>query len=743
MKKTICIAAFVFAFISIAGSAFGATGEIVLENPDFRLVIGNDAIIKSLIHKPSGEECLEPGIIVPAFAITQYRPYDNELQLSFPAKTRTFPAKSVRRDGDTLVVEFKLISHIATIEVAVRDGYIGFALQKLDYLIEDYGVKRVTPVDEFILLQLPVRKRENFGEWLNVMWDEDIAVNLLATGPAARIDAFPGPNHQLLNAAAVREVRLLGTGCALIVASKDSFLDRVRQLEEDYGLPEGVRSRRRDEYKWSYYELRGEGNLLQTIDRNIEYAKQGGFRAMVVYYPDFARAAGHFEWREELPNGMDDLQSITKKIKAAGMIPGLHMHYNKAGTKDPYVSPIPDHRLNLRTIFTLAESLDAESGTITVEEDPSGSTMDDRRRYLKIGREIISYQGFSSSRPYRFTGCIRGALGTTPESYDTGHKFGLLDVDTWPDFVRFDQRTSIQEEVAERISRICAEAGFEFLYFDGAEDIHPPYWFHGANAQYKVYQKLSPKPLFSEGAMKSHFSWHILTRGNAFDHFPPEVIKEATRRYPLAEAAHISKDFTALNFGWMSYVAPGEETIGSQPDMYEYVTSHAAGWDCPVSLVARLDQMDRHPRTPDNLEVLKRWEDVRNTRYLEESMKLSLRDPAKEHILLIDEEGDFELREYHHLVRAGGGDPSLRAFIFERTGTPWVVYWHSSGEGRLALPLPPDKIELYEKGWEAVAVEDHEKGSMLPLGSQRYIRFGMPAEKAKAAMENSSVLAVQ
>jgi len=419
------------------------------------------------------------------------------------------------------------------------------------------------------------------------------------------------------------------------------------------------------------------------------------------------------------------------------------MHYNKAGIKDPYVSPIPDHRLNLREIFTLAAPLDTDSKTVTVEEDPSGSTLDDRRRFLKIGKEIISYQGYTSSRPFQFTGCVRGTLGTVSSGYDTGYKFGLLDVDTWPDFVRFDQRSSIQEEVAERIGKLCSEAGFEFLYFDGAEDIHPPYWFHGANAQYKVYRKLDPKPLFSEGAMKAHFSWHILTRGNAFDHFPPEVIKEATRRYPLAEAAHISKDFTALNFGWMSYVAPGEETIGSQPDMYEYVTSHAAGWDCPVSLVARLDQMDSHPRTLDNLEVLKRWEDVRNTRYLQESMKLSLRDPAKEHILLIDEEGNFELREYRHLTRAGGDSPDLRAFIFQRSGTPWVVYWHPSGEGSLVLPLPPNKIELYKEGWEAVPVQDHEKGCMLPLGARRYIKFDMPAETVRSTMENSSIMAVQ
>ena len=41
----------------------------------------------------------------------------------------------------------------------------------------------------------------------------------------------------------------------------------------------------------------------------------------------------------------------------------------------------------------------------------------------------------------------------------------------------FDQRTSIQKEVAARLGEIYSKAGFEFAYFDGAEDVPPPYWF--------------------------------------------------------------------------------------------------------------------------------------------------------------------------------------------------------------------------------------------------------------------------
>ena len=57
----------------------------------------------------------------------------------------------------------------------------------------------------------------------------------------------------------------------------------------------------------------------------------------------------------------------------------------------------------------------------------------------------------------------------------------------------------------------CLDAGFEFIYFDGSEGVNPPFWHHVANAQYRVFSKLSPEPILAEGAAKTHFSWHMLT----------------------------------------------------------------------------------------------------------------------------------------------------------------------------------------------------------------------------------------
>ncbi len=696
---------------------------ITIENAEMKLVLGNDGMAKSLIHKASGQECLRKGVKAPVFAITQDRPYDNETQLAFPAKLKTFAADSIFRDGDNLIINFELIDYEATVGINITDDYIGFTLKKLEYHMADFGVKRKTLIDEFILLQLPVKDRDHFGEWLNVVWDDEVAVNVLATDPYARIDAEKRDGYKLLYAGAVAEVKLLGVGTALITTEKSKLFDRIASIERDFGLPPGVESRKSKEYKNSYYELR---NVTpQNIDEHIVYAKMGGFRQMVIYYPDFATSMGHFPWRPEYPNGMEDLKEITRKIEEAGMISGFHIHYSKAQINDAYVTPVPDPRLNLRQVFTLAEDLEKWHTTVSVQENPAGATLDKDRRILKVGNELIAYENYTTSPPYQFQNCKRGALNTSVSGMRAGGLIGLLDVDTWPIFVRFNQKTSIQEEVADRLAGIIKEAGFKFIYYDGAEDVPPPYWYNVSKAQLAVNDALETKPIFSEGALKSHFSWHIITRGNAFDTFPPEFIKEATRKHPLSEINLVSNDFTSIDFGWIGYVAPDENTIGIQPDMLEFVTSRAAGWNSIISLLGNLDHFKNHPRTEDNLEVIRRWEETRVMNFFSDEQKESLKSHYQEHILLVNEEGDFELQAYEQISNIANGSKNVRAFIFERNNKPWVVYWHTSGDGNLELPVSSDKINLFEEPGKEIPLQTNEKSIIVPVGNRRYIQFNL------------------
>lgn len=110
-----------FLLILIALSFFYCTNkvavendsDVIIENAEMRLVLGCDGAAKSLIHKATGQECLMQGVDVPAFSVTQDMPYDNEIKLTYPAKSKTFDSDSVYREGDNLIVSFELTDYEA------------------------------------------------------------------------------------------------------------------------------------------------------------------------------------------------------------------------------------------------------------------------------------------------------------------------------------------------------------------------------------------------------------------------------------------------------------------------------------------------------------------------------------------------------------------------------------------------------------------------------------------------------
>jgi hypothetical protein len=615
--------------INAKSRAADQTGNpIVIENAEMRLIISSNGTARSLVHKPTGQECLAKSPI-PVFSLTQLRPYDNELQLSYPAKPKVFPVESVRMEGDRLLVHFALVGYDAVIRLKITESYIGFTLESLSYKVDNsLRTKRQTPLDEAVFLQFPIRNRRNFGEWLNVMWDDAVAVNVLATGPSTRIDSETRDDYRILRAGAVNSVQMEGVGAALVTTNTSRLLDRIAQVENDFGLPRGVESRRNKICNQSYYELLA--TTPDELEQHIRYAQMAGLRTMDVYYRIFATTAGHFTMRSEFPNGLADVRRMVNRIEQAGILPGIHIHYNKADKTDSYVSPRPDPRLNLAASFTLRKQLDPAAETIEVEESPHECPMDEGRRILKIQDELVSYERYTVRPPYRrlparLPGNPTGRSRTAPHpvpatmhglrfgkniqpSYVPGTRVGLLDVDTWPIFVRFTQDTDLQEEVATRLGEIYRAAGFKFVYFDGAEDVPgPQYWYTVSRSQGLVYQALHPSPVFAEGAVQIAFQLAYFDTGQRVRRLQAGGVKQAVRQYPAPEAAEVAKDFTRINFGWIGYWAPSVSTIGTQPDMIEYVTSRAAGWNCPISLVGDLPQLHAHPRTADNLEVVRRW----------------------------------------------------------------------------------------------------------------------------------------
>ncbi|MBQ3222242.1 MAG: hypothetical protein IJB41_01370 [Clostridia bacterium] len=711
--------------------------NIILENDHFRLEIAPDSRPLSLQVKATGEETLMQGEEVSLFSVTQERPFNNEVKLAHPNKRTTFQSNRVRLDGDKLIVGFEITPFEAVIAVRVEPKYIAFTLDSFIVHPTDYEGLAMSPppVAELRMIQLPVKNRQNFGEWLNVCWDESAAVNVLATSPYANIDSQRRKGWRIMSADAMRGIKLEGCGAAIIACESDKLMGCIAQLEKDFGLPKGVESRRHPLINASAYHS---GNITpENIDEHIRYAKMGGFRMMLVYYTSIFKESGsynlngNYDYRDEYPEGIESLRKMLEKIKAAGITPGIHFLHTHIGLKSRYVTPVADHRLNLTRHFTLAKPLGTDDTTVYVEQNPEGCVMDERCRILFFGGELIRYEAYTTERPFCFTGCERGHRETRIVEHPMGQIGGILDVSEFgAGSVYVDQNSSLQEEVGEKIAA-AYNAGFEFVYFDGSEGTNAPFAFHVPNAQYRVYKLFDRAPLYCEGAAKAHFSWHFLSGGNAFDVFPPPVFKEKIAQFPAEEAPRMRQDFTRLNFGWWGYWAPG-----TQPDMIEYGTSRAAAWDCPVTITTTLEKYRAHPRTPDNLEVMRRWEDVRAKDWLTPEQKEMLKNLEQEHILLINEEKEYELLPYAQAQTC----EHVRAFVFERGGNACAVYWHESGEGMLRIELEGNvwlKDELYG---EELPVQADGGAILLPISSRRYLICSCSKEQLADALAKAELI---
>ena len=682
-----------------------ATADVVVENTRMKLVIGDDAVAKSLTIKVNGEEMLDVHERLPLFQAVQDRPFNNEIKLTFPNTETTFRADRIRREGDFLIVGFELVSYSAKIRVTERDGYVLFEL--VDFILGPKGTDHLKmtypPVSSVRILNLPVRNREHIGDWMNSVWDEKAAVALMSAEPFTWIAGERRDGFRLMSADARRDLRLRGAKAALIAAPTGEFLDCVDAMEREQDLPRGVESRRSAAMNRSIYWTH---DICPTnVDAHIACAKKGGFRQMLVYYTAVCKGAqgdkgyggiGDYEIDDCYPKGYDSLREMLAKIKAAGITPGLHVLHTFIGLKTHYVTPVADPRLNLTRHFTLAKAVGEEVGDLYVQEDPSTCPTNAESRVLAFGGELLSYEGFTTSYPFKFTGVRRGHCETRVVPHPRGQIGGILDVCEYgAKSCYIDQDSDLQDEVAEKIAKVY-DCGFEFMYYDGSEGASEPQGIHVANAQYRVWKKFAKKPIFTEGAAKCHFAWHHLSAANAFDVFQPEIFEEMIVRWPQYEAPIIAADFSRPDFGWWGVYVPGEQlkirddptvkTVGTQPDMWEFGTSRAAAWDAPVSVQMDLGKAGRHPRMDDLLEVMRRWEDVRARKWLTAEQKEALKSQTQHHHLYLNEKGEYELLPIEVLptpVQA----KAARAFLFERNGKRVLAAWHTTGEGTLKIDL--------------------------------------------------------
>jgi hypothetical protein len=741
--------------IVFSTSLLVSAGPVVLETDSLRLTIAENGNVRSLLSKQDSTEYVRAATPTPLAVVYRGGRSVPAFQGKYAASTKpwiyqggqAFAASNVTRERDRLRVDFGEANVTATYQVTSKSDYLAFELLHLTG----------EPIDRIDLLSLKLVDLPQRGAWVNFASNRHFGVCLCAANVRTNAEMDQQDDCVTMRAVAEREVGLQGTTAVLFGCPqpRTQFLDTMAIVERDFHLPPGANNRRSPGTRYSY--LWASHPTTENINQYIRWAKRAGFRMILFSYTSFATGAGHFEWNDAYPNGMADLKHVTDSIRDAGLKVGLHIHYSKTRKNDSYVTPVPDARLHQIRHFTLAEAVDEQAETIPVTEDPTGCTLDQGRKILKMGHELIAYESYRTQPDFAFTSCERGHLGSTASSCTRGTRLGLLNVDTWPIFIRFDQNTDIQDDVAQRIGEIYRQTGpYEMVYFDGAEDVHAPFWHHVASAQQRVFRCLDPVPPVCEAAHYSHFSWHMITRSNAYDIVAPaDGMKDFCRLMPCPTAAERSKDFSRIDFGWLGRF--GQKTAG--PDVWEYVASRAAAWDCPISLKASPADFASNPRWEDCLDAIRIWEDARLGNHLTQNQPNMLRNVQPEdahYVPCFDQRGIWENiaagenltptqkrilnnRQEHHLFlneqneyelvpvdEVTGCNPTIKAYSFQRSSHPdqtYVLIWAVDQDVNLRLLVDADSVRLMRPFGTELPVAHSENETVATIGPRSYLVF--------------------
>ncbi|MBQ7779162.1 MAG: hypothetical protein IJ404_01605 [Clostridia bacterium] len=716
-------------------------GSIVIENRHFTLTVGKNALAEGLILKKNGRDLLDKSAPIPVFSLMENRPFNNEIKLMYPNKRTVFGAKSVELVDGRIKVYFDLVSFGAWVDVEIEDEYVIFRLGDFIITATDFesvpgcGYKLnmdVPPVQEFRLLSLSVKRMKNFGQWLNVTWDDDAAVAVIGTSTATRIDHEKRDNGALtLTADAIRGIKLVGCSCALICTEGgESMLDAIDAFEEALDLPRGVKSRRDPSNKTSI--LRVPGLYLhrnESFDYVINIAKKCGITKLLFsdsyfFIPPKRGYAlhGNYDYNERFPNGPSDVKAFLDKLKAEGFTPGLHFLQTHIGIESRYVTPVADHRLNLTRHFTLAKPLSETDTTVYVEEPTADAPMQVDCRVLQFGGELIHYESYTEEPPYAFLGCKRGHFDTNVTEHPMGLIGGTLDVSEFgATSVYVGQNSSLQDEVSAKLAGLY-NCGFEFCYMDGSEGTPPPHDYHVSNAQYRTIKLFDNPPKFCEGAAKTHFGWHWMSGGNAFDVFQTQNFKKHLTQFPFDEAEQIRQDFTRVDFGWWYFF----EDI--EPDIYEFGISRAVAYDCPITLICPATwELPANKRASDNFEVIRRWEEYRDQ--LTEEQRTLLRDPVNEYTLLKVGDG-LEMVPYDRMTAPEG----ITAYGFEHNGKYHVTLWHKKDSAKLSLACGNISYRDEYEGSE-LPTENIDGKTVITVSDKAYITLSSKDELVNVIAE--------
>ncbi|WP_152393837.1 hypothetical protein [Paenibacillus guangzhouensis] len=437
---------------------------------------------------------------------------------------------------------------------------------------------------------------------------------------------------------------IVGTKIAVFGCAVDQVLEAIEAIELGEGLPhpliEGV---------WGKISPAANQSYLitdfseATMADAVRYTKMAGLR--YVYHSDPFGQWGHFSLKKSsFPNGDEGLKACVALAEREGVHVGVHTLSNFTTLNDPYVTPIPDERLQMAGKAQLVVAIGVEEQVIEVS-DPAPFTANLFRRSAKIGSELIEYDAVTDNAPWKLLGVRRGANGTAVALHEAGTDIGRL----WDHpYDVFFPNIELQDHYSRRIAELFRTSGLKQISFDGLEGLYATgHEAYGVNRFVKMcYDGWGDEVINDASIVVSNYLWHVFTRFNWGEPWGAAT-REGQLEWRLSNQRYFARNFIPPMLGWFLVRSASERFEATSPDEIEWVLSKAAGFGSGFALVADTAVLRRNGNIETLLTLVSEWEKARRAGAFTPEQRERLREPKGDWHLKAMEDGRWSLYPVH------------------------------------------------------------------------------------------------
>lgn len=291
------------------------------------------------------------------------------------------------------------------------------------------------------------------------------------------------------------------------------------------------------------------------------------------------------------------------------------------------VSPVPSDSLAIMQRTVITKDITPEDTIITVADsayfNEFGGWEGNHTNVLKIGKELIEYDGITHTPPYTFLKLKRGFHNTTKGSYKAGNTIVKLQPNCYHGFA---PDMNLQEVYADYYGKWLTEGGMDYIDFDGLESCiyqgHGQYSFKRFfRGLFDSYYRNGGKYLRVMGSAVNEGSWHYMSVCNVGggDHmFSPVLNKWGIEGKDIRYAWESS--YFPATFGIQNY-----QTDWSQLDA-ENLQAKSIGWNATYMLGLSQQTVEASAEKEAIFKAYRTWEEARAAGVFTSALKEKLKD---------------------------------------------------------------------------------------------------------------------